>query len=103
MSKFVEEVSEMATKNSSDRVIPHGLQVFDRGVPWVKFKLDREMVLLDRDVGQTEGKTLVDVGVGWGDYLHYYVTRGFRVIALDSQPEDLNRVAMLTTHDGSLS
>lgn len=85
-----------------DRAVRQGLDVLDRGVPWVKFKLDREMLLLDRDVGRGEGKTLVDIGVGQGDYLPHYVTRGFHVIALDFQLEDLRRIAMAATQNGSL-
>ena len=98
MSKVLDDVSEVAAGGSLD-----GLHTFDRGVPWVKFKLDREMVLLERDVRQREGMTLVDVGVGWGDYLPYYVARGFRVIALDFQQEDLKRIAAAGTQNGSLS
>lgn len=69
----------------------------DRRVPWVRFKLAREMALLDRDVGRGDGKVAVDIGVGWGDYLPHLIERGFSVIAIDNDAANLARINRLDT------
>lgn len=69
----------------------------DRQVPWVRFKLAREMALLDRDVGRGDGKVAVDLGVGWGDYLPHLIERGFSVIAIDNDAANLARIDRLDT------
>jgi SAM-dependent methyltransferase len=39
-----------------------------------------------------KGKIVADIGVGWGDYLPFFVQRGFSVLALDKQLTGLDRI-----------
>jgi SAM-dependent methyltransferase len=73
------------------------LAALDRRAPWVRFKLAREMALLDRDVGVGEGKVAADIGVGWGDYLPHLIRRGFSVIAIDNDADNVARIKRLDT------
>ena len=75
--------------------MPGPLAALDRGVPWVRFKLAREMALLDRDVGPGEGKVALDIGVGWGDYIPNLLARGFSVIAVDFDAANVARIDRL--------
>jgi len=75
--------------------VPGALAALDRGVPWVRFKLAREMALLDRDVGPGEGKVALDIGVGWGDYIPNLLARGFSVIAVDFDAANVARIDRL--------
>jgi len=77
------------------RAVPAELAALDRKVPWVRFKLAREMALLDRDVGWGEGKVALDIGVGWGDYLPNLLERGFSVIAIDNDAANVARIEAL--------
>ena len=65
----------------------------DRHVPWVRYKLQKELQLLDRRAVPASGQVLLDVGAGWGDYLPHFVERGFSIIALDIDPANLFRMA----------
>ncbi len=64
----------------------------DRHVPWVRYKLTKELQLLDRHAASAPGQVLLDVGAGWGDYLPHFVDRGFTTIALDIDRANLFRV-----------
>lgn len=74
---------------------PPALAALDRQVPWVRFKLAREMALIDRGVGSGEGKVALDIGVGWGDYLPHLLERGFSVIAIDNDVDNVARIERL--------
>ena len=75
--------------------VAEGLRSLDRQVPWVRFKLRRELELLDHHVGPEGNGVLVDVGVGWGDHLHHLLERGFAVFALDNVQTNLVRIERL--------
>ena len=78
--------------SGTGRAVPGALAALDRRVPWVRFKLAREMALLDRGVGSGEGKVALDIGVGWGDYLPNLLRRGFSVIAIDNDAANVARI-----------
>ncbi len=67
------------------------LTSLNRDVPWVAFKLRKELAILD-GLLEGKGKIVADIGVGWGDYLPFLVQRGFSVFALDKQLTGLDRI-----------
>ena len=81
--------------SGTGRAVPGALTALDRRVPWVRFKLAREMALLDQSVGSGEGKVALDIGVGWGDYLPNLLRRGFSVIAIDNDAANVARIDRL--------
>ena len=84
--------------SGNGRAVPGALAALDRRVPWVRFKLAREMALLDRDVGGGKGKVALDIGVGWGDYIPNLLRRGFSVIAIDFDAANVARIDRLDEH-----
>jgi SAM-dependent methyltransferase len=61
----------------------------------VRFKLRKELELLDRHVGPGANRVLVDVGVGWGDHLPHLLERGFAILTLDNVQTNLARIERL--------
>ena len=66
---------------------PDRLNPYDEAA--IRYRLEREMELLDRDVGGGNGRVLLDIGVGSGEYLPHYIQRDFRVVGLDFEQASL--------------
>jgi ubiquinone/menaquinone biosynthesis C-methylase UbiE len=77
-------------KESVDVGFPQGWGPYEEAS--VVYRLTKQMELLDEIRAGAQGLLLVDVGIGKGFYLGSYFRRGFRVVGVDLNHENLEQV-----------